>query len=109
VEGAWPEANPRQAELERADRVQAVAEAELELASPRVLVLLGPTAAQTLLGRQLRVTRSRGVPIESELADLAVAAIHRSAVLRADDREDAFAGFVADLRAVSTFTNRGGK
>jgi uracil-DNA glycosylase family protein len=84
-------------------------EAELEVVSPRVLMLLGATAAQTLLGRQFRVTRSHGVPIASELAELVVATIHPSAVLRADDREEAFAGLVADLRVITTFTTRSGK
>ena len=75
-------------------------EAELALVQPRALVLLGATAAQTLLGRDFRVTRSRGEPLESDLAELVLATIHPSAVLRADDQEAAFAGLVDDLRAV---------
>jgi DNA polymerase len=47
------------------------------------------------------VTQSRGVPLDSDLADLVVATIHPSAVLRSDDREEAFAGLVADLRVVA--------
>jgi uracil-DNA glycosylase len=81
-------------------------EAELELVAPRVVVLLGATAAQALLGRQFRVTRSRGVPLESNVADRVVATIHPSAVLRADDREDAFAGLVADLRVAAGAPSR---
>src|SRR5881409_1548929 len=45
-------------------------EAELHVVEPRVLVLLGATAAQTLLGRQFRVTQSRGKVLESELAEV---------------------------------------
>jgi DNA polymerase len=64
-------------------------------------VLLGATAAQSLLGRDFRVTKSRGVPLDSELAGLVVATIHPSAVLRGDDREALFAGLVDDLRVVA--------
>jgi DNA polymerase len=77
--------------------------AELALARPRALVLLGATAAQGLLGRDFRVTRGRGRPLESELAELVLATIHPSAVLRADDREAEFAGLVEDLRPVHEF------
>ncbi len=76
-------------------------EAELALVKPTALVLLGATAAQSLLGRDFRVTRQRGVPLESDLAELVLATIHPSAVLRADDREETFAGLVADLRVVA--------
>jgi DNA polymerase len=78
-------------------------EAELALARPRVLVLLGATAAQSLLGKDFRVTRSRGEPLESDLAELVLATIHPSAVLRADDREATFAGLVDDLRPVGDY------
>jgi DNA polymerase len=76
-------------------------EEELALVKPHALVLLGATAAQTLLGRDFRITRSRGVPLDSELAELVLATIHPSAVLRADDREEAYAGLVQDLRVVA--------
>jgi len=76
-------------------------EAELALIKPKVLVLLGATAAQSLLGKSFKVTQNRGVPIESDLAALVTATIHPSAVLRADDREAMFAGLVADLRIVA--------
>jgi uracil-DNA glycosylase len=72
-------------------------ELELETVSPRGIVLLGATAAQSLLGRDFRVTRSRGRLLESDLADVVLATIHPSAVLRADDRDEAFAGLVDDL------------
>ena len=76
-------------------------EEELALAQPRVLVLLGATAAQTLLGRDFRITRSRGVPLDSDLAGLVLATIHPSAVLRADDRDEMYAGLVQDLRVAA--------
>jgi uracil-DNA glycosylase len=76
-------------------------DAELALVKPRALVLMGAVAAQSLLGKTFRVTQNRGVPLDSELADLVVATIHPSAVLRAENREEMFAGLVDDLRVVS--------
>jgi uracil-DNA glycosylase len=76
-------------------------EAEIALVKPRALVLMGATAAQSLLGRQFRVTQRRGVPLESDLAELVTATIHPSAVLRSDDREAMFQGLVDDLRVVA--------
>jgi len=76
-------------------------EAELALVKPQALVLLGATAAQSLLGKSFKVTQSRGVPLDSDLAELVVATIHPSAVLRSDDREAMFAGLVDDLRVVA--------
>jgi uracil-DNA glycosylase len=76
-------------------------DAELALVQPRALVLLGATAAQALLGRSFRVTQERGRPLDSELADLVIATIHPSAVLRAENRDEMFAGLVDDLRVVS--------
>jgi uracil-DNA glycosylase family protein len=78
-------------------------EAELAIVKPRALVLMGATAAQSLLGKTFRVTQSRGRPLESDLADLVTATIHPSAVLRSDDREAMFAGLVDDLRIVARF------
>jgi DNA polymerase len=76
-------------------------EAELALVKPRALVLMGATAAQSLLGKSFRVTQHRGTPLESDLAELVTATIHPSAVLRAEDREAMFAGLVDDLRIVA--------
>lgn len=76
-------------------------EAEIALVRPRVLVLMGATAGQSLLGKSFKVTQARGKPIESELAELVTATIHPSAVLRSDDREAMFAGLVDDLRLVA--------
>jgi DNA polymerase len=71
------------------------------LVRPEVLVLLGATAAQALVGDDVRVTRDHGRPLESELAPLVMATIHPSAVLRSRDRaarEAALAGMIEDLR-----------
>ena len=76
-------------------------DAELRVVKPRVLVCLGATAAQALLGRQFRVTRQRGEPVASELAPVVIATVHPSSILRSDDREAEFAAFVDDLRAVA--------
>ena len=78
-------------------------EAELEVVQPRVLVCLGATAAQALLGREFRVTRERGRPVESDLAENVVATVHPSSILRADpaDREREYDAFVNDLKVVA--------
>jgi uracil-DNA glycosylase family protein len=80
-------------------------EAEIAVVKPQVIVLMGATAAQSLLGKSFRVTQSRGQPIESDLADLVTATIHPSAVLRAEDREEMFAGLVDDLRLVADYAH----
>ena len=80
-------------------------EAEIAVVKPQVLVLMGATAAQSLLGKSFRVTQSRGRPIQSDLAELVTATIHPSAVLRGDDREELFAGLVGDLRLVTKFAS----
>jgi uracil-DNA glycosylase len=79
-------------------------DAELEVVKPKVLVCLGATAAQALLGRQFRVTKQRGIPVESELAPHVIATLHPSSILRQESEEDrraAMAEFVADLRVVA--------
>ena len=76
-------------------------DAELALVKPRALVLMGAVAAQSLLGKSFRVTQERGRPLDSDLAELVVATIHPSAVLRAENREEMFSGLVDDLRVVS--------
>ncbi|HEY0416432.1 MAG TPA: UdgX family uracil-DNA binding protein [Gaiellaceae bacterium] len=76
-------------------------EAEIALVKPRALVLMGATAAQSLLGKTFRVTQNRGRPLDSDLAELVTATIHPSAILRSDDREAMFAGLVDDLRVVA--------
>ena len=78
-------------------------EGELAAVEPRVLVCLGATAAQALLGRQFRVTRERGKPVESDLAEHVLATIHPSAILRGDpeSREQEYATFVRDLKVAA--------
>ena len=79
--------------------------AELAIIKPKVLVLLGATAAQTVLGRQFRVSQSRGAWVESDYARQTIATIHPSAILRAPDpaaRQRSRDAFADDLRLVST-------
>ena len=92
--------------------------AEFALLDPEVVVALGATAAKALFGPSFRVTRSRGVlmpwPASAAHAEefdrgeddgsesaFALATIHPSAVLRADDREAAYAGLVGDLKVAA--------
>jgi DNA polymerase len=80
-------------------------EAELAAVEPTVLVCLGATAAQALLGRQFRVTRQRGTWVDSDLAEHVTATIHPSAILRqgtGEDRHREMAAFVDDLRLVAS-------
>jgi DNA polymerase len=80
-------------------------DAELAAVSPRVLVLLGATAAQGLLGRDFRVTRQRGQPLDGTgFADYVVATVHPSAIVRITDAEERHAALddlAADLRTAS--------
>src|SRR5436189_5498660 len=77
--------------------------AEIKLIEPRILVCLGSTAAQTLLGKDFRVTQMRGKWIDSPIAEKVMATIHPSAILRTEGelREQAYQDFVADLRLVA--------
>ena len=80
-------------------------EAELDIIRPDVLVCLGATAAQALLGRQFRVTKQRGTWVESPLAAHVTATIHPSSILRQqsdEDRHREMEGFVDDLRVVAS-------
>ena len=75
---------------------------ELELVQPEVLVALGATAAEGLLGKGVSVMRDRGRKIDSPLAPTVLVTIHPSAVLRArDDRDEMFDGLVKDLRVAA--------
>jgi DNA polymerase len=80
-------------------------EAELEVIQPRVLVCLGATAAQALLGREFRVSKQRGELVESDLAENVIATVHPSSILRADDetREIEYRELVRDLEKVARF------
>jgi uracil-DNA glycosylase family protein len=78
---------------------------ELAAVRPRVLVCLGATAAQALLGRDFRVTKQRGEWVESELAEYVTATIHPSAILRQRDdesRRTEMDAFVRDLQKVAS-------
>ena len=82
--------------------------AELAVLDPEVVVLLGATAGQALMGSSFRVTKSRGVLLPWPAGDdagtqapYALATIHPSAVLRAEDREGVYAGLVTDLRVAA--------
>jgi len=80
-------------------------EAELAVVQPKVLVCLGATAAQSLLGKQFRVTKDRGRWLESDLAPHVMATIHPSAILRQRDKEsrqEELAALVKDLKLAAT-------
>ncbi len=79
-------------------------EAEIAALRPRALVLLGATAAQSLLGRQFRVTKNRGELIPSAWAPLVIATLHPAAIVRmprAELRREETERLVADLRKVA--------
>jgi uracil-DNA glycosylase len=79
-------------------------EAELAVVKPLVIVCLGATAAQALLGRDFRVTRDHGRLVATDLAPQALGTLHPAAVLRSpshEERERAFAQVVEDLRVVA--------
>jgi uracil-DNA glycosylase len=76
-------------------------EAELRLVKPKLLVCLGSTAAQAIFGPAFRVTKQRGVVLESEFAPKVVATVHPSSLLRQPDEESRareYALFIADLK-----------
>ncbi len=84
-------------------------DAELAVVRPDVLVCLGATAAQALLGRTFRVTKARGALIPSPLAPHVIATVHPSSILRAPDeaaRRRERQLFVADLRFAAEFLPR---
>jgi uracil-DNA glycosylase family protein len=79
-------------------------EAELAAVGPRVVVALGATAAQSLLGKDFRVTKQRGEPVDSPLTERVVATVHPSSILRQRDEEARRAeraAFIDDLRVVA--------
>ncbi len=86
-------------------------ESELAVVKPAVLVCLGATAAQSLLGKQFRVTKQRGTWVESDLAPHVTATIHPSAVLRQrtdEDRHREMDALVSDLAIVAAVLARAG-
>lgn len=81
-------------------------DAELSLVKPKVLVCLGATAAQSLLGRAFSVTRNRGTFVASGLAPHVMVTIHPSALLRLPegaDRQGEMQRFVDDLKTIVPF------
>jgi uracil-DNA glycosylase family protein len=79
-------------------------DAELDLVKPRIVVCLGATAAQALLGRSFKVTQQRGQIVEWDREPLALATVHPSSILRAPDdetRHREYQAFVADLRVAA--------
>jgi uracil-DNA glycosylase len=92
---------PRQLEIEAC---RPWLDAELETIRPQVVVCLGATAAQVLLGKDFRVTRDRGTFVKSDLAPRIIATAHPSSILRATDseqREQQRQEFVRDLKKVA--------
>jgi DNA polymerase len=85
-------------------------DAEIKVVKPGGLLALGATAAKALFGSSVRITRDRGKLIESPLAPVAAMTLHPSAILRIrdhDEREDALAGLVEDLRLVAEAAGSG--
>ena len=83
--------------------------AEVEVIKPQVIVALGATAAQAMMGKEFRVTQSRGKPIhDSTWAPCVIATVHPSSILRAPDEErrQAMADFTDDLRVVKKEMDR---
>src|ERR1700733_7469681 len=79
-------------------------DAEIAALRPKIIVCLGATAAQALLGRDFRVTQHRGEFVKSTLAPHVMATVHPSSILRAPDeatREDEMKRFIADLKIIA--------
>jgi uracil-DNA glycosylase family protein len=84
-------------------------EEEIRLVAPAVIVCLGATAAQALLGRNFKVTKQRGEFVKSNLAPYVMATVHPSSLLRAPDeaaRREEYGRFVEDLRGVAKVLSR---
>jgi uracil-DNA glycosylase family protein len=81
-------------------------DAEMEVVSPKLIVCLGATAAQALLGSSFKVTQQRGTLQHVEGLAPIIATVHPSSILRAqtdEDRQQEMASFVADLKRVSKY------
>jgi uracil-DNA glycosylase len=84
-------------------------DAEIDRLQPEVIVCLGATAAQAILGKDFRVTKHRGEFVESALAPHVTATIHPSAILRAPDeaaRHEEMRRFIEDLKAIAKVIQR---
>jgi DNA polymerase len=85
-------------------------DAEMEAVGPKLIVCLGATAAQSLLGSNFKVTEERGTLLHVEGLPAIVATVHPSSILRArtdDDRHREMEGFVADLKRVAEYLSGG--
>jgi len=102
-----PRGNRRLHQTPRAGEIEACKpwlEAEVQAVEPEAVLAMGATAARSLFGPQVKVTKDRGKPLQSPLAPLAAVTIHPSAILRLrdhDEREAELAGLVADLEGVA--------
>jgi uracil-DNA glycosylase family protein len=100
-----PKGKRRIHQAPKAEEIKACApwlEAELEVVDPEVMVCLGATAVRAIIGSKARVMKDHGEFLESKLGRAAMPTLHPSAILRADpeDRDDAMALLVGDLRGV---------
>jgi DNA polymerase len=76
-------------------------DAEIERIKPKLIICLGATAAQALLGKNFKVTKQRGKPIKSDIAPNIVATVHPSSLYKIpdpDERHEAIRQFVADIK-----------
>jgi DNA polymerase len=79
-------------------------EAEVEVVRPKLIVLLGATAAQSVMGPDFRVSRQRGEVMPSPFGVPALSTVHPSSILRATDsasRDAAMESFISDLRVAA--------
>jgi uracil-DNA glycosylase family protein len=79
-------------------------DAEIEVVRPGLIVLLGATAAQSVLGPTFRVSKQRGEVLPSPYGVLCLATVHPSSILRATDdesRDVAMSSFIADLKVAA--------
>ena len=86
-------------------------EAEIAVTKPEVVVCLGATAAQSLLGPKFKVTEQRGEVMPSILAPFIVATVHPSSILRAPDeeaRQESMTAFVDDMRSIAGMLRKKG-
>jgi uracil-DNA glycosylase family protein len=85
-------------------------DSEIAEVGPRLVVCLGATAAQALLGRAFRVTKQRGSLVDWDLEPSIMATVHPSSILRAQDpesQEAEFSEFVADLKVAADVLRSG--
>ncbi|MEU5522446.1 UdgX family uracil-DNA binding protein [Streptomyces sp. NPDC047860] len=106
----FTQSEPRKRRIHKAPTLREVAAcepwlaAELAVVEPELIVLLGAIAGKAMLGSSFRVTQVRGTVLEEEIhgrPERLVPTVHPSAVLRADDREAAYRGLLADLKVAA--------